>query len=88
MCKTIATIKTNVFVALCAMLLLVSCKPGVPGDYLQPGKMADILYEFQLAQTLNLSLQALEGRRRSMTSKVAIRSRCCHTGPTFSRKTE
>ena len=52
MCKTIATIKTNVFVALCAMLLLVSCKPGVPGDYLQPGKMADILYEFQMAQTL------------------------------------
>lgn len=52
MCKTIATIKTNVFVALCAMLFLVSCKPGVPGDYLQPGKMADILYEYQLAQTL------------------------------------
>ena len=75
MCKTIATIKTNVFVALCAMLLLVSCKPGVPGDYLQPGKMADILYEFQLAQTL-------------YDQQGAIRSRCCHTGPTFSRKME
>lgn len=37
---------------LLAVFMLASCKPGVPGKYIQPGKMADILYEYHLAQTL------------------------------------
>lgn len=32
------------------MLLMVSCKPGIPGKYLQPDEMADILYEYHLAE--------------------------------------
>ena len=45
-------IRHKILGVLAAVLLLVSCKPGVPGDYLQPGKMADILYEYHLAQAL------------------------------------
>lgn len=29
---------------------LHSCQPGVPKDYIQPGKMEDILYDYHLAQ--------------------------------------
>ena len=42
----------NLLLALVALTALVSCKPGVPGEYIQPGKMADILYDYQLAQTV------------------------------------
>lgn len=41
-----------VFCVLAVVLMLASCKPGVPGRYIQPGKMADILYEYHLAQSL------------------------------------
>lgn len=37
------------FIACAAALLLVSCKPQVPGDYLQPDEMEDILYDYHLA---------------------------------------
>lgn len=42
----------NLLLLLVAVAALVSCKPGVPGKYIQPGKMADILYDYQLAQTV------------------------------------
>lgn len=45
--------KTNasLFVALLiAVLSLAGCKPGIPGKYLQPDEMADILYDYHLAE--------------------------------------
>lgn len=33
-------------------MTMVSCKPSVPGRYIQPGKMADILYEYHLAEQI------------------------------------
>ena len=35
-----------------ALLLMVACKPQVPSDYLQPGEMEDILYDYHLAQAI------------------------------------
>lgn len=35
--------------ALAVTLLLASCKPQVPGEYLQPDEMEDILYDYHLA---------------------------------------
>ena len=32
--------------------LVCSCKPSVPGDYIQPNKMADILYDYHLADAM------------------------------------
>ncbi len=32
--------------------MLVGCKPGVPKQYIQPGKMEDILYDFHLADAM------------------------------------
>lgn len=32
------------------VLLLVSCKPQVPGQYLSPSEMEDVLYDYHLAQ--------------------------------------
>lgn len=33
-------------------LLLFSCKPSVPGEYIQPGDMEDILYDYHLAMSM------------------------------------
>lgn len=35
---------------LVALVLAAGCKPSIPGRYLQPDKMADILYDYHLAQ--------------------------------------
>lgn len=45
--------KTNaslLVVLIIAVLSLVGCKPGIPGKYLQPDEMADILYDYHLAE--------------------------------------
>ena len=31
-------------------VVLSGCKPGIPGRYLQPDEMADILYDYHLAE--------------------------------------
>ena len=35
-----------------ALVGLLSCKPGTPSQYIQPGEMEDILYDYHLAQSV------------------------------------
>ena len=35
-----------------SLLGIVSCKPGIPRKYLQPNKMADIMYDYHIAEAL------------------------------------
>ena len=37
-------------VCMAALLLAVGCKPGVPGDVIQPDDMEDILYDYYVSQ--------------------------------------
>lgn len=37
---------------LIGMLLLVSCKPTVPSEYIQPGEMEDLLYDYHVAMSM------------------------------------
>ncbi len=37
---------------LVALLLTASCKPKVPGKYIQPGRMEDILYDYHVATAM------------------------------------
>ncbi len=39
-------------------IALASCKPGIPGKYLQPDEMADILYDYHLAEGINSNNQS------------------------------
>ena len=32
--------------------IVVACKPGVPDDYIQPGEMEDILYDYHVAMAM------------------------------------
>ena len=32
--------------------VLVSCKPTVPSDYIQPGEMEDLLYDYHVAMSM------------------------------------
>ena len=32
------------------MILLSACKPGVPGNFIQPDDMEDILYDYYVSQ--------------------------------------
>lgn len=34
------------------VLVLVSCKPTVPSDYIQPGDMEDLLYDYHIAMSM------------------------------------
>ena len=36
--------------ALFMAFVLTGCKPGIPGRYLQPDEMADILYDYHVAE--------------------------------------
>ncbi|WP_255414289.1 DUF4296 domain-containing protein [Prevotella sp. oral taxon 820] len=39
----------NIFLLCILVEFVVSCKPGVPSKYIQPGKMEDILYDYHIA---------------------------------------
>ena len=43
--------KHSIFV-ISVMLLVMACTPSVPSEYIQPGDMEDILYDYYLAQAL------------------------------------
>lgn len=42
----------NILVGMIAVLLIVSCKPQVPDEYIQPDELEDILYDYHLAQAM------------------------------------
>lgn len=44
---TTLAVVAGVWIVVCS---LSSCAPGVPDEYIQPGKMEDILYDYHLAQ--------------------------------------
>lgn len=59
---------------ICLALLTVSCKPSIPGKYLQPDEMADILYEYHIAEAITNATQssdsiALRSYRTSILEK-------------------
>ena len=35
------------------LMLVVACKPSVPSEYIQPGDMEDILYDYHLALAMS-----------------------------------
>lgn len=68
----------RIALALCSLIWLVcSCKPGIPSKYLQPSKMADILYDYHLAegvasQTAYADTLALRAYKQSVLSKYNV----------------
>lgn len=40
----------RIWLVVIAAIMFVGCKPGIPGRYLQPDEMADILYDYHLAE--------------------------------------
>lgn len=53
--KSFSHIIGRMNVAACAVAMAVSvvaCKPGVPDEYIQPGEMEDILYDYHLASAM------------------------------------
>ena len=38
---------------LLVLMLVVACKPTVPSEYIQPGEMEDILYDYHLALAMS-----------------------------------
>lgn len=48
------------------MLTLYGCKPQVPGEYIQPGDMEDILFDYHLAQGMAQQADGSDGMSLSM----------------------
>ena len=38
---------------LLSLTLVVGCKPGIPSEYLSPGEMENILYDYHIARAMN-----------------------------------
>ena len=65
---------------ICLTLLMGSCKPSIPGKYLQPDEMADILYEYHIAEAITNATQsndsiALRSYRTSILEKHDVSQR-------------
>lgn len=56
------------FSLLCLLLLFAACKPSVPDQYIQPGDMEDILYDYHLAR----GMAQETGSSNFVTYKTAI----------------
>lgn len=55
-----------------ALFLTVSCKPGVPDDYIQPGKMEDILYDYHIAMAMADQGDQTQRDERVVAYKAAV----------------
>ena len=49
---TYRTSNSLAFAAALLILILAGCKPSVPGDFLQPDEMEDVLYDYHLADAM------------------------------------
>ena len=57
--------------------LLYSCKPQVPGEYLQPDEMEDILYDYHIALGM-LDDNSDDGMKRTMYEMSVLREHEFH----------
>lgn len=58
-----------IFLTSVIALLIVACKPQVPGKYLQPGEMEDILYDYHLAISMAQDENTPDGNEADGTNE-------------------
>lgn len=56
----------------CAAILMVACKPGVPDEYIQPGDMEDILYDYHIAMAMAEQGDQAQYSERVIAYKQAV----------------
>ena len=61
----------SIIISLLITCSLVSCKPSVPSEYIQPGQMEDILYDYHLAQGILLA-EAKDNEINRQACKLAV----------------
>ena len=67
-------------IALILLLAISACKPSIPDEYIQPGELTDMLYEYHLAQAMS----AQGGGDRDMVAyKAAILNKYGYTQTQF-----
>ncbi len=54
--------KKRSLISLVIMLLVMACTPSVPSEYIQPGEMEDILYDYHIGQAIAKSENRVEMR--------------------------
>ena len=47
------------------VLTMLGCKPSVPSEYVQPGDLEDILYDYHVAQAMANESQSMSGEERN-----------------------
>lgn len=74
---------SSVMVCLLAMLLMVSCKPSVPGKYISPGDLEDILYDYHLADAEANTYENRDDTLRMRAYRAAILKKHGYTEEEF-----
>ena len=49
-------------------ILLTSCKPSIPSEYIQPKEMENILYDYHIANSIAISQGYSDIKKRSFNS--------------------
>ena len=74
---------SSVMVCLLAMLLMASCKPSVPGKYISPGDLEDILYDYHLADAEANTYENRDDTLRMRVYRAAILKKHGYTEEEF-----
>lgn len=74
---------SSVMVCLLSMLLMVSCKPSVPGKYISPGDLEDILYDYHLADAEANTYENRDDTLRMRVYRAAILKKHGYTEEEF-----
>lgn len=74
---------SNVLMVLLTVYLFVACKPSVPGKYISPGDMEDILYDYHIADAEANNYQNQKDTLRMRAFKAAILKKHGYTEEEF-----
>lgn len=61
-----------IFAATAIIAMMVSCKPGVPDEYIQPGDMEDFLYDYHIAMAMAEQGDGTKSDERTVAYKQAV----------------
>lgn len=64
---------TYIINILAATVLLISCKPQVPPQYIQPDEMEDIIYDYHIAQGVSQQLSGVADYQRRLAFEVVLK---------------
>ena len=65
--------RTNVLIALLTLVATMACRPGTPSEYIQPGRMEDILVDYYMARAMSQQQNVDHGYQQALMEEAVYR---------------